>query len=269
MPEICPFLAANHDPDSVLNYPSSANVCTKLGDSLPVANEHQAGYCLRARHWFCPVYTGEIKQPPTPIQFDDDPPTLPSRPVHARRSRPSPAQRISESRASLLLLALILLGAVGYGVWYSNNQPAASPITPSATSALISSDGPTVTSAPTLTDVPTDTLTNTVNPTMTASTTVTPSFTPTEVPTSTSTITTSPTSTATPDVTLKACQVPADWQSYTVAQGETYYHIAVKFGTTVDVLQRVNCLANPERLLAGQVISVPPTPATSTATKSS
>jgi LysM repeat protein len=71
-----------------------------------------------------------------------------------------------------------------------------------------------------------------------------------------------------PDVTPKACQVPADWQSYTVAPGETYFHIAVKFGTTVEILQRVNCLANPERLLAGQVISVPPAPTPSATTKS-
>jgi len=54
--------------------------------------------------------------------------------------------------------------------------------------------------------------------------------------------------------------VPFGWQRYTVSAGETYFHIAVKFGTTVDALQRVNCLSAPERLLAGQVINVPPTP---------
>ncbi len=260
MPEICPFLAASHDPDSVLNYPSSANVCTKLGDPLPVANEHQAGYCLRARHWFCPVYAGAVKQPPTPIQFDDDPPTLPSRPIRARRSRPNPAQRLWESKVSIAVLVLIALGAAGYGVWYNNNH--LGPIPPTATATLISGDAPTSSTPPTATSAPSDTPTFTYTPTFTA--TPTASFTPSDTPTATATATSSPSSTSTSDVTPKVCQVPADWQSYTVAPRETYFHIAAKFGTTVDVLQRVNCLADPERLLAGQVINVPPTPITAT-----
>src|SRR5579859_1238968 len=177
MPEICPFLAANHDPDSVLNYPSSANVCTKLGDPLPVANEHQAGYCLRARHWFCPVYAGAVKQPPTPIQFDDDPPTLPSRPVRIRRPRPSPAQRLWESKMSIAVLVLIALGAAGYGVWYNNNH--LGPIAPTATSTLISGDAPTSSTPPTAPSA-SDTPTFTTIPTFTA--TPTASFTPTDIP---------------------------------------------------------------------------------------
>ena len=116
MPEICPFLAASHDPDSVLNYPSAANVCTKLGEPHPVANEHQAGYCLRARHWFCPVYTGAIKQPPIPIQIEADADVTESRrPREPREVRQRQFRRIQERRLLIGLLIAVLAGGTFYG----------------------------------------------------------------------------------------------------------------------------------------------------------
>ncbi len=71
MPEICPFLVAASDPDSVLNYPAAENACVKLGKPLSVSPDYQANYCLRTRHWFCPVFTGSVKQPPVPICFEE------------------------------------------------------------------------------------------------------------------------------------------------------------------------------------------------------
>ena len=282
-PQICPFLIAAHDPDSVLNYPSAENLCAKLGDSLSVSADYQANYCLRTRHWFCPVFIGKVKNPPVPISFEEPLLTegvssaspelaLPvtrfeSLPRRGARSviRPS-ARSATRSRQTpqlerrmvwiAVLLLLLIGGAIAYGVARGSFAPA-SPITllsTTSTPTLVSTaaDAPSATLTEFATETVTDPFTNTPVLTATASLTASTTFTVTAVLSATIT----PTSTATN--ALKRCVIPADWQPYTVAVGETYYKISVKFGTTVDALQHVNCLADPGHLLAGQTISVPP-----------
>ena len=46
----------------------------------------------------------------------------------------------------------------------------------------------------------------------------------------------------------------AGGRKYTVRQGDTLSEIAVRFGTTVKELQRLNNIQNPDRIYAGQVI---------------
>ncbi len=65
--------------------------------------------------------------------------------------------------------------------------------------------------------------------------------------------------------------VPAPWQTYTVQQGDTLFHIAVLNGTSVYALAIVNGLYNPNLIYAGQKIVIPypgtvtyPTPAATT-----
>src|SRR5579859_1683742 len=154
MPEICPFLVANHDPDSVLNYPTQGNVCTKLGEPHPVATGHQASYCLRARYWFCPVYAGAVKQPPTPIQFDD---TLPVPPPKATRARAEHARRSRRIRPGEALAALFLVTVVGVGggLWYTAHNsitilPTAS-LNPSPSQIIAVSPSTTLTASATVT----------------------------------------------------------------------------------------------------------------------
>lgn len=267
MPEICPFLAASHDPDSVLNYPSAANVCTKLGDPQPVASDHQAGYCLRARHWFCPVYTGAIRQPPVPIQIEPEAEaTVPRAPRESREARLRQLRR-NQARRLLIGVAVVLIGGGAlYGGVVALKRQQSNYGSPAVISSATMTASSTLTSSPTLTStstdaatvtptaVPSDSSTVTAMASVTLTATSTPSASPTASPSS------SPTLTATISPTAKACEVPSGWQRYTVSVGETYYHIAVKFGTTVDLLQRVNCLLTPDRLLAGQVLSVPPAP---------
>ena len=282
MPEICPFLAASHDPDSVLNYPSAANVCTKLGEPQPVANEHQAGYCLRARHWFCPVYTGAIKQPPIPIQIEADADVTESRrPREPREVRQRQFRRIQERRLLMALLIAVLAGGSIYGATQllagkGQQSPTESSVadpspetmtqvgTAAATSAISGGQSAALTMTVSEPVMPTPTLTTASGEILTPSVTMTISPTASETATITATATSSITSTATASATStatpRACEVPFGWQRYTVSAGETYFRIAVKFGTTVDVLQRVNCLVAPERLLSGQVINVPPVP---------
>jgi LysM repeat protein len=266
MPEICPFLAAARDPDSVLNYTSPENRCYKLGDPVEVTANYQAEYCLRARHWFCPVYTGAIKRPPLPIHGVTSPlptkdeaerPTIPARPAAMQKQNPpsqpsQPTRRQPQpSRAARLIIGLALVGVIAAGGLYVFSRQNSALVTPTPTAITIE---PTITDTmiPTPTELPSET------PTLTPTPSETPTATPTHTPTASETPTITPTASITP--TLKACQIPTYWIKYNVAAGETYFKIAGRFGTTVEALQRVNCLSDPGRLYAGQTIYVPPPP---------
>ncbi|MCU0480570.1 MAG: LysM peptidoglycan-binding domain-containing protein [Anaerolineae bacterium] len=58
--------------------------------------------------------------------------------------------------------------------------------------------------------------------------------------------------------TLTACSPRTDWQPYEVARNDNLTGIANRFNTTVAELTQANCLANPNRLVRGQVLYVPP-----------
>lgn len=295
-PEICPFLAAANDPDSVFNYPSADNRCSKLGGQLPISSNYQLGYCLRTRHWFCPVFTGEVKKPPVPIRFEgplsDSAKNIvlsgtPSTPRLDRLTTARPTtSNLGKMRLSYtgLLAMLLIVGLVGFGlgVGILRGGTGNTDQTPLVGATITSTLVVTLTSPGTATSTATNTPTNTVaaiaSLTSTASDTATTAFTtsPTETIVFSPTASLTESSSATPSQavtmtvtvqtsatgTLKPCTPPPNWQSYTVASGETYYKIAVKFNTTVEALQRINCLSDPGKLLAGQVIYVPPLPPT-------
>ncbi|MBZ0287051.1 MAG: LysM peptidoglycan-binding domain-containing protein [Anaerolineae bacterium] len=46
-------------------------------------------------------------------------------------------------------------------------------------------------------------------------------------------------------------------QSYVVKQGDTLFSIAMRYGTTVQVIQTANKLANPNAIYAGQTLTIP------------
>jgi hypothetical protein len=55
-----------------------------------------------------------------------------------------------------------------------------------------------------------------------------------------------------------SCVVRADWTAtYTIASGDTLSRIAQRAGITLDELQRGNCIDDPDRIAAGQVLRVP------------
>lgn len=89
--------------------------------------------------------------------------------------------------------------------------------------------------------------------------------TPPPTPTSTDPITPLPTLTFTvfpvtltdtPTPTEVPCEPMDDWVTYTVQSDETLYDLAVQFQTSVEALQRANCLPMLD-LQGGQTISVP------------
>ncbi len=58
--------------------------------------------------------------------------------------------------------------------------------------------------------------------------------------------------------TLTACSPRSDWQEYIIARNDNLSGIATRFNTTVAELTLANCLANPNRLIRGQSLFVPP-----------
>lgn len=58
--------------------------------------------------------------------------------------------------------------------------------------------------------------------------------------------------------TLTACAPRTDWQVYVVTRNDNLTNIAKRFNTTVAELAQANCLANPNRLMRGQTLYVPP-----------
>lgn len=73
-----------------------------------------------------------------------------------------------------------------------------------------------------------------------------------------------PTQTPSPTRTPAGCGIPAGWIPYTVQLGENLFRIGLRYNTTAAELQRANCLASSDRILAGMIIYVPNVP-TSTA----
>jgi|GEM_PF-3872982 len=67
-----------------------------------------------------------------------------------------------------------------------------------------------------------------------------------------------PVPTSAPAARTSACpDLPAGWTAYRVRQGDTLYRIALAHGTSIGVLARANCLADPRIIHPGQVIFLP------------
>lgn len=63
---------------------------------------------------------------------------------------------------------------------------------------------------------------------------------------------------ATPTPAPRHCAPPMWWILVTVQRGDTLYSLAQRYGTTVEAIQRANCLTD-DKILVGQRIFLPPT----------
>lgn len=79
-----------------------------------------------------------------------------------------------------------------------------------------------------------------------------PSPTATAMPTSTATPTLTPTATSTATPTPSATPI-----TYQIQPGDTLFNIALRYGTTVDLLAKANDIANPHQIDVGQVLLIP------------
>ena len=91
---------------------------------------------------------------------------------------------------------------------------------------------------------------------------ISPTETPPPVPTTTpiptaNTTVNAPLNTPTIISTATTCATPVGWFAYTIQRGDVLLNIAQQSGTTVDELVTMNCIANPNRVRAGDVIYVP------------
>jgi hypothetical protein len=176
-------------------------------------------------------------------------------------------------RYLLLLIPLLLLLLCSGGVLLATSDgnlpiPLVAPsLTPTPTATATPSATATATTTPTPTDTPTAsptvTATHTPTATPTLTSTPTPSATVTEI-----TVTRSFTPTATPTLTVPPQCVnrcgALGWPTYIVRPGDTLFELA---GQQAQLVAEVNCLANPNQLVAGAAIclpALPPPPATPT-----
>gem|GEM_PF-656257 len=97
-----------------------------------------------------------------------------------------------------------------------------------------------------------DTATPSPSPIPTA-TSAPPLATPTAEPTAAAT----PTSTLAPTPASTPAVTPVSQQTYVVAEGDTLALIAQDFGTTVDELQSINGIDDPDQINLGQVLVIP------------
>ena len=54
-----------------------------------------------------------------------------------------------------------------------------------------------------------------------------------------------------------SCPTPANWSTYTVAEGDTLSSIAQRAGSTIDEIAQGNCLTDVNLIEAGQTLNVP------------
>ncbi len=90
--------------------------------------------------------------------------------------------------------------------------------------------------------------------TATASVTLTETVTASATSSATSTLTL----TWTPQPTNCVVSCPAGWTYRIVQQGETLFSLALQSGVSVGAVAQSNCIADPNRIFAGQAICVPP-----------
>ncbi len=108
----------------------------------------------------------------------------------------------------------------------------------------------------TATETPAPLSTQTIPPSMTLSATATLTPTPLGIlPTPTILLATPITPTAGAG---GACVPPAGWQPYTVRSGENLFRISLRANIPLSQVQAANCIPDPARIAAGQVIYLPP-----------
>jgi LysM repeat protein len=261
--KICPCLGLQDDPETRFSFPAQRNACHRAATPSPLTLAHQASYCLSAEYRHCPVF-----------RYNAHLAAGPRRPGVAMLRRQLPLAAV------LLLSTAILLGLLGFG-WQrlprqvaSGSPPNATSVTlPAATVILVAVDTAPPSPSPTapLTPAAAATATATagaplaglakliVPPPVSAagSTLASPTpVSPTPSPTLLPTLEPAPSPTPAP-----LCRPRSDWPVYLVRPGDTLFSLAQARGTTVSFLMNANCLTTA-RIMAGQLLYLPPLPAT-------
>ena len=227
----CPFFRAQA-PDGTLLPPieagDPANRCAAFGEPQPQSRRQQELVCLESGHINCPRYLrGAL--------------------IASKAQSP----RRTLTRATLIAIALLVVSAGASFAFVLvrgglNGKPSSS----GPAAAVIATPTPRAAATPTLAPA------------------TTPSPTARATPTPTATATPRPTPTPTPSVTprpssdryalLEPCPAKPDCYIYTVRRGDNLSAIAKYFGTTLDVVRRLNPWTQTKGISAGDKLFLPP-----------
>jgi LysM repeat protein len=227
---ICPFLGLADDPETRAAYPRTDHICT-LPAAAALTLGWQRSFCLASQHTEC-RYFQDGCWPRT--QF----------------TRTGQRRRLV---ASIVGAGCVALAASALYVDHHNNADNAATAAPTAVTATsvvvaLGTATPAATSAPTAraTVAPTA---RPLPPTRTAI----PGVTPTPPPTAVPTLAESPTAAVAPP-----SATPTVTQVYVVVDGDTVESIAARFGVTTTALLELNPLIDPDIIIPGQELVLPP-----------
>ncbi len=243
----CPLIALAGDRHAAIDGPDGAHRCHAIDPPGPLARSQQAQLCLTPAHQRCELFTAYIARrgggipgrAPLTDGLVSTRLLLAPEPAwrgvagRARRARPGPLFALAGAALVAGVGAIFLVSALVDGridlALVARPSVAASPFpVDTATPSPSPSQSPTATSVPPL---------------------VTPSAEPTAAATPTSTLAPTPAPTPVP--------TPVPQQTYVVAEGDTLALIAQQFGTTVEELQSVNGIDDPDQINLGQVLVIP------------
>jgi LysM repeat protein len=241
---VCPLLALAADHRSVVDGVDAAHRCHAGATPEAVDRQVQSQLCLTPSHPRCDRYRQHVAQrggaSPGRLAVADG--FVSTRPLLS----PEPAWRGIAGRArrphsgAVLLIAIVAVGGAG-----------------AAVAAALATGG---------LDLSADRGMLPAASVATASPSAVPSVTPRPRPTATATPTVAtpePTVAPTPEATPVATVVPTPTpppppvQTYAVQAGDTLAELAVRFGTSVEVLQALNGIDDPDEIVIGQILVLP------------
>lgn len=243
MERICPFLALEGDARTVVAGFDPEHRCRAVSPALSLERSQQLLVCLEPDHRGCPRYAAAMAvRPPRQWTPADDAVLGSTRLVLepeaiARQLLRAPGRRPSARRWAIGgLLAVVGAVAVAGGVTGAlGSLPSAGQ--PDATRGGAEASPGT-------------------SPPSVAATASSHSATPIPSPATTPPPATATPAPATSQPTPAPTQAP-QLRTYVVQPGDTLHGIAVRFGTTVDILQRANGLADSDLIVVGQRLVIP------------
>lgn len=197
---------------------------------------------------------------------------LMANPSADRKVIPFPVRRLLTAAAAVTVVIVMIAAFYPRGETPAVSETLTPPTEPAHTTAIFTeTPTPTVTLTSTATETasPTQTITPSPSSSPTFTATATASHTASLTPSLTLTLTPSQSATPTPMATLTrttpapfgciAVQ-PDGWVEYEVRSGDTLSALAINTGTTLDELQRINCITDPRSLRVEQEIFLPRPP---------
>ena len=234
---ICPYLVAGDGTWQSAN-PIRDQRCGAVDPPVLLARDKQRDLCLVASHTGCATYRAALasvaEAGPQPRSRGDDADLWPATRskllvVEAERRLPGLSGSPVRAGGQVALVALMIVAFIVLLV--ARTSPSGASGGPNASLAAGASAS-------------------------LAAAKPTPTARPTEAPSATLAASASPRPTAKPKPTPKPTSAPGT-RHYTVKSGDTLGGIALRFGTTLKVLKRLNNITDPRLIHTGQVLVLP------------